>query len=166
MHLTKHTSYAIRALVYTALKDTSNELTTIAEMAETYQISRTHLMKIVNQLANNGLLKTRRGKHGGLRLARAPEEIMLAEVVKLMEPGMEIISCADSNDCTIYEPCSLRNIWKTATEAFMGELEKHTLADILKNPEMMAARLGIAYNGEMADISELPPVTACGAMPC
>ncbi|MDO9372430.1 MAG: Rrf2 family transcriptional regulator, partial [Gammaproteobacteria bacterium] len=69
MQLTLHTDYALRVLIYLRLKGDS--LVTISEIADFYQISRNHLVKVVHHLANHGFIHTTRGKHGGMRLARS-----------------------------------------------------------------------------------------------
>ncbi|MED5458360.1 MAG: Rrf2 family transcriptional regulator, partial [Pseudomonadota bacterium] len=75
MHLTRYTDYAIRVLLYLAVK--GEERTTINEIAQTFSISRNHLMKIVQELNQKGYLTAIRGKNGGLLLGRSPETISL-----------------------------------------------------------------------------------------
>ena len=68
MRLTVYTDYALRVLMYLALKE--DRLATIAEIAESYDISRNHLMKVAHQLGVAGYVETVRGRGGGLRLAK------------------------------------------------------------------------------------------------
>ena len=78
MRLTRHSDYALRVLLYLGI--TTESLVTIGEIADRYGISRNHLMKVVNRLATHGYVETVRGKRGGIRLARPPEEINLGEL--------------------------------------------------------------------------------------
>ena len=71
MRLTTYSDYALRVLMYLALK--SERLSTIAEIAESYDISEAHLMKVVHQLGVAGYIETVRGRGGGLRLAKPVE---------------------------------------------------------------------------------------------
>ena len=72
MRLTVYTDYTLRVMIYLTLKYQGGEVATIDEMARAYDISRNHLMKIVNELSQSGFIETTRGRAGGARLARAP----------------------------------------------------------------------------------------------
>ena len=86
MRLTAYTDYAMRVLMYLALKQ--DGLATISEIAKSYSISKNHLMKVVHQLGVAGYVETVRGRGGGLRLAKPSESIGLGEVVRRTEPDM------------------------------------------------------------------------------
>jgi Rrf2 family nitric oxide-sensitive transcriptional repressor len=66
MRLTLHTDYALRALIHVAVAD--GKLVTISEIAESFDISKQHLMKVVNDLSQKDYLDTVRGRGGGIRL--------------------------------------------------------------------------------------------------
>ena len=108
MRLTYHADYALRLLMYTALKD--GALVQIQEVADAYGISKNHLMKVAFQLGKQGFLDTVRGRGGGLRLARPPEEISIGDVVRKSEEDFTLVECFDpqSNTCVITGPCRLR----------------------------------------------------------
>jgi Rrf2 family transcriptional regulator, nitric oxide-sensitive transcriptional repressor len=80
VRLTVYTDFSLRVLMFLALK--GDRLTTIAEVAKAYGISKNHLMKVTHQLGLAGYVKTVRGKGGGMRLAQPPENIVLGEVVR------------------------------------------------------------------------------------
>lgn len=132
MRLTQHTDYALRMLIQAALR--APELTTVGEVAKSFNLSATHLNKVAQTLAQHGYLQTVRGRSGGLRLALPPERIRLGEVVSATEPDFQIAPCmAPSNEmCPIYEPCVLRGVLSQASQAFLAELDKWTLADLVK----------------------------------
>ena len=102
MRLTVYTDYALRVLMYLALKE--DRLATIAEIAESYDISRNHLMKVAHQLGVAGYVETVRGRGGGLRLAKPIAAIGLGEVVRYTEPDMAIVSCFEP----LGAPCAIR----------------------------------------------------------
>lgn len=139
MHLTKHTDYALRALIYLASMP-PGEQTTVQEIAARYDISRSHMMKIVNQLATAGLVEATRGSGGGLRLGRASREIGLDAVVALMETTLDPINC-DEPVCLLRGQCRLKEILLQSQRAFLANLARYTLADLASPAGKAAAHL-------------------------
>lgn len=129
MRLTSFTDYGLRALMRMASAPGRGFST--AELAEEFAISRHHLAKIVQRLARGGIVVTRRGGGGGAMLARAPQEIRIGDVVRLLEEGHALVECfAPGGACTIEECCRLKERLATAERAFLVELDRSTLADI------------------------------------
>ncbi|TVS13082.1 MAG: Rrf2 family transcriptional regulator [Wenzhouxiangella sp.] len=130
MRLTQFSGYGLRVLIYAGLK--GEQLSTIAEIAEAYGISRNHLMKVVQQLGSRGFLYSRRGKNGGIRLAGGPDDIRIGAVVRAMEPSFGVAECMRSDDeCALTPACRLRGKLREANQAFLEVLDEVTLADIL-----------------------------------
>ncbi len=134
MRLTVFSDYTLRVLMYLALDRT--RLATIPEMAASYGISENHLMKVVHQLARAGVVESVRGKGGGVRLARAPDEIRLGEIVRASEGNAPIVECmsGDPGACRITAPCRLKGILVNAFDALYDSLDEHTLADLVEKP--------------------------------
>ena len=131
MRLTLTTDFALRVLIQVALND--GRLTTINEIAESFGISRNHLMKVVNELGRRGYLETVRGRNGGLRLKRPPREINIGAVVRDTEDRLDVLGCLGSKDyCRIGRACVLRGVVQDATDAFLAVFDRHTLADLVK----------------------------------
>ncbi len=133
MRLTTYTDYSLRVLIFVGLK--GEELTTITEISERYNISRNHLMKVVNQLSQDGYLKTIRGKKGGMLLARPPSEINIGDVVRDMEDNLDIVECFDREKgcCQIDGYCRLKGVLGEAVIAFFDVLSKYTLDDLMED---------------------------------
>ena len=138
MRLTRHTDYALRVLMYLGARE--NQLVTITEVANAYRISRNHLVKVVNTLGHQGYLTTLRGKGGGIRLGKAPDQISVGKVVRTMEEHLDIIDCTGS-ECPIVAPCRLRGALGEARDAFMRVLDGYTLADLVSNQDEILAAL-------------------------
>lgn len=137
MHITQYTDYALRVLIYLGA---SPERATIAEIAERYQISRSHLMKVVNQLVQEGYVEGTRGKGGGISLARPAEQIVIGEVVRRIEGSFELVECFGAdNQCRIAPACRLKSALNQALKAFLGVLDGYTLADFLPNAPALLA---------------------------
>jgi Rrf2 family nitric oxide-sensitive transcriptional repressor len=149
MRLTVYSDYALRVLMYLAVKQ--DGLATIAEIAESYDISENHLMKVAHQLGVAGYVETVRGRGGGLRLAKPVGTIGLADVVRYTEPDMAIVSCFKPVDapCTVRPCCVLRRALEQARDAFMAVLEDYTLDDLVKPRARLAGLLGISPAGAL-----------------
>ena len=133
MRLTLYTDYSWRVLLYLAYR--KDETVTISELADFYKISRNHLVKVVHNLGLNGYIQTLRGKHGGLRLARPASEIIIGDVVRTMEPDFDLLECfnPEEDHCVISRACNLKGVLFSARNAFLRELDKHTLDDVVKS---------------------------------
>lgn len=142
MRLTRFTDYSLRALIFLCLRDGENS--SIAEIARAYAISEHHLTKVIYRLGQLGLVKTTRGRNGGLRLGRLPEEIGLGEVVRQTEEDMAIAECFGSGCCAIAGVCELQTVLQEALQAFLLVLDRHTLADLIRpRSSALAGRLGL-----------------------
>ncbi|MCB1960465.1 MAG: Rrf2 family transcriptional regulator [Rhodocyclaceae bacterium] len=142
MHITQHTDYALRVLIY--LGACPERRVTIKEMAACFDISRSHLMKIVTRLVAEGFVDGARGKGGGLRLQCAPEAIGVGAVVRRMEPGFDLVECFRSDAaCLLTSGCRLKGALHTALSAFLASLDTLTLADLIGNPPRLRTLLRI-----------------------
>lgn len=141
MRLTRHTDYALRVLMYLGLR--GDRLSTIHEIATRYGISENHLTKVVHQLGRQGLVKTVRGRNGGLMLGRPAARINVGKVVRLTEPDFEIVECFDreTSQCVLRGACVLQTALSEAVRAFLAVLDGYTLADLLRPGDRMAKRL-------------------------
>lgn len=128
MKLTKHTDYAFRVLIY--LASTKQERSTILEISDMFKISKTHVMKIVNELVNIGWVASVRGKNGGIYLGVNPRDINLREVVTQMEKTLDPINCAEPI-CFINGICGLKPILMTAQDKYLEHLAQFTLDDLM-----------------------------------
>jgi Rrf2 family nitric oxide-sensitive transcriptional repressor len=130
MKLSLFTDYSLRVLMFAALKGESFSL---SEVAESYDISRHHLVKVVNYLAKLGYLETRRGRGGGIALGMQPEDIRIGMVVRRTEDSPFIVECFDKqhNTCPISGSCRLKGALAQAVNAFYETLDRHTLRDLV-----------------------------------
>ena len=140
MKLTRYTDYALRVLIYLALNP--ERQCSIAEIARSYGVSENHLMKIVQQLAREGLVASTRGRGGGLRLGKRAADIRIGAVVRLTEPDMDLAECGK---CVISGVCGLTSVFGRATSAFLSALDEVTLEDVIRSGDRLHAllRLGL-----------------------
>ena len=149
MRLTAYSDYALRMLMYLAVR--REGLSTIAEIAASYDVSEAHLMKVAHQLGVAGYIETVRGRGGGLRLAKAADAIGIADVIRITEPDMAIVSCFKpvAQPCAIQSCCVLRHALDKARDAFMAALAEYTLADLVAPRTRLAGLLGISASAPL-----------------
>jgi Rrf2 family nitric oxide-sensitive transcriptional repressor len=132
MQLTRYTDYGLRTLIYLGLH--RDQRVTVKEIAEAFKANRHHLLKVVQRLGALGLVRTLRGKGGGLTLAEAPEHINVGQVVRGMEGTLDVINCRQPA-CPILPSCRLRIALNEARDAFLMVLDGYTLARLLEERE-------------------------------
>ncbi len=137
MQLTVHTDYALRVLLY--LSHFPERRVGTEEISTAYGISKNHLVRVVQTLADAGYVRVTVGRAGGVALARSPAEIRLGQVVRATEVSFRLVECHDvlHNTCPIVPVCGLKGMLDMALEAFLGEMDRYTLADLVK-PESRA----------------------------
>ena len=157
MRLTVHTDYALRVLMTLAVID--DRVVSIDELAKRHRVSKNHLMKVAQTLVGLGLVRSVRGRAGGIRLARDPREIRMGAVVRDLEDDMRLVEClgVEPAACVLTGACRLTRALAQALEAFLAELDKLTLADLAGGRPAMRERLGLP--GESA-ASRIEPAVA------
>ncbi len=141
MQLTRQTDYAIRVMIYLGIQP-DERLVTISDIAQHFDISRNHLMKIVHKLGMMSYIQTVRGKFGGLRLEREPSSVNLGKLVRDFEVTLEIVDC-NKLTCPITGACELKPVMQKAQAAFLAVLDEYTLQDLLSNPADLRSLLGL-----------------------
>lgn len=122
-----------------------------AAISSAYGISKHHLVRVVHTLHKTGYLNVTAGRTGGVSLAKDPADIRLGQVIRKVEPNLNLVECFDkaTNTCPIIDVCDLKPYLRRALEAFLDELDRHTLADLLaqsrgKNLAKVLVKLGAA----------------------
>lgn len=141
MQLTLYTDYSLRVLVYLSTKQ--DHKVTISEIADYFEISRNHLVKVVHHLAQIGYVHTTRGKGGGLRLAREASEINIGQVVRATENNFTIFDCYGQHGkaCKILSNCFLKGVAEEAVQGFLAVLDRYTLEDVKKRTFVVEAEV-------------------------
>ena len=142
MRLSVQTDYALRTLMFLAVKDGHHS---IAQIARAYGISKNHLMKVAQRLTAEGLVEGVRGRSGGLRLARPASDLNVGSIMRMMEDTGAFVECFDAatNSCVVTPACGLRHALAGALEAFARHLDQFTIADLVPNFESYARQLDV-----------------------
>ena len=153
MRLSEYTDYTLRVLMYCAAN--RQRLVTIGELAEHHGVSKNHLMKIVNDLARQGLIETTRGRGGGLRLLKKPEAIRIGDVVRASETDFRLVECFDArtNLCNLTPSCRLKHLFQAALQAYFKTLDAATLAQVTVD---LSANVSANVSTDAAALVALP----------
>lgn len=148
MRLTTRTNLALRTLMFCAVNRDRTVRT--SEIAEKCNASENHLGQVINTMGHNGFVTTVRGRGGGIRLAKAPQDISVGHVIRLLESNAPFAECfqEDGGNCPLTPSCRLRGKLALALEAFYAALDDVTLEDLVADnnglfdlflPELSAA---------------------------
>ena len=136
MRLTRQTSHAIRILIRCARAP--DELVKVAEIAEGLDLTQQNVFKIVHLLTRAGFLKAVRGRYGGVRLARAPAEIRIGDVVRATEVTHVVIEGEEAPKNSGAQGAQpITQVLDNALEAFISVLDQHTLEDMARSSRLV-----------------------------
>lgn len=113
------------------------ELTSTTELAETYHMPRTVVANLLKEFCKAGLLESRRGLHGGYRLARSPEEVSLLDLLSVVDGPVQLIDCAADDlgsvgpACEYEDVCLSRSPMVAVNRRIVAFLESLTLAELM-----------------------------------
>ncbi|MEJ8852393.1 Rrf2 family transcriptional regulator [Variovorax rhizosphaerae] len=135
------TDYSLRVLLVLATRTES--LVTIADLSKAFDISHAHLMKVTHMLGKSGWVDTVRGRNGGMRLSIHPSKLKIGTVVRHLESDFAVVECfAEDNRCVLAGGCELAAVLARATQAFLDELDRYSLADLANaSPALMVLPL-------------------------
>lgn len=138
--LSKKAKYAIKALVKLA-KEYKKGPILISEISEQERIPKKFLEAILLELKNAGILNSRKGKGGGYYLLKNPEDVDLAQVIRLFDGALALQPCVSSNyyekceECIDEAICGIRSVVSEVRESTVKILKANNLATILKREE-------------------------------
>jgi len=141
MQISSFSDYTLRILLYLAVA--GDRQVTSREIAERYNLSFDHIAKAAQFLTRKGYAAAARGRGGGLRLAKSPDEISIGEILRATEAGSGLVECMrpGPTKCIIAKVCGLAPILADANEAFYRSLDNKTLADALPDYKALAETL-------------------------
>lgn len=130
MQITRQSEYAIRALIELASTPEGTILQSRA-IALKHDLPEKFLNKTIQLLSRAGFIETKRGMHGGIKLAVSPGSITIADVINAIEGKIAINPClGDSAYCKHQPICRVHQILQRAQSAMIAELNKETIADL------------------------------------
>lgn len=133
MQLNGFTDLGLRIIMRLAVLDPEEPAST-ARLAEQLRVSPTHAAKVVATLSKLGVVETRRGRTGGLRLATDAGSISVGRLIRDLEGAREVVECEGSNPCPLRHGCRLRSALAQAQEAFYAALDPLSVDDVVAAP--------------------------------
>ena len=130
MKLNHFTDFSMRVLMYLNQKE-DYQRSSLDELAATFKISRNHLIKVVQFLANNELVETKRGKNGGIVIAVKAQVILVGDLIHLLEQDETPVVNCDAKPCIFKSHnCKLKSVFMDAYSAFISSLNQYKLSDL------------------------------------
>jgi Rrf2 family protein len=135
MKLSVRGEYALRALLVLGI-NYDQAVVRIQTISEQQNIPKRFLEQILNDLKSAGVVESRRGVAGGYRLARKPEEITLAVIVRHIEGALAPVSCVSERfyekcSCPDESRCAIRSVMKEVRDAVVKIVERVTVAELV-----------------------------------
>jgi Rrf2 family nitric oxide-sensitive transcriptional repressor len=136
MQLTRFSDLSLRLLMYLASRDRPTQTMVTARAVSTlFNVPYTHMVKVVQQLGQHGLIATSKGKGGGVRLSCPPESVRVGQVLRMTEPGKSLIDCY-TQPCPLRADCLLKSALDQGYAAFFAKMDEFTLADMANTPAL------------------------------
>lgn len=133
MQLNRFTDFGLRVLMYLTQCRERPTPVTIPEIAQRFDVSRNHLVKVVHFMAREGWVTTTRGKGGGLVLAKRADSYKLGDLVYALEAQGALIDCREP-PCALDGSCRLAGALAKSLQCFYDFLNQQTLADLVRDP--------------------------------
>ncbi len=130
MLITRQADYAVRIVIY--LAQHYGKTLTAGVLAEKTNVPKSFLPRIVSTLSNRRIVVTEKGKKGGVKLAKPPEEITVYEVIEAIDGTPFMNVCVDREDvCPYTSFCKMHELWKELQEHIVSKLKNTTISDVL-----------------------------------
>ncbi|MBU5461355.1 RrF2 family transcriptional regulator [Lachnoclostridium sp. MSJ-17] len=128
--------YALRVLIDMA-EHSGNEYIKLKDIAERQEISEKYLESIVKQLVINKIVTGLRGKGGGYKLSKQPDEINVGDILRFMEGSLAPVACLEENSlpCPKITECRTREFWSGLDDAIRRYTDSFTIADLTRKQE-------------------------------
>ncbi len=142
MRVSTRGEYGMRAMVALAHHYGSGPLS-IADIARQSNVPPAYLEQLIAPLRRAGIVDSKRGAHGGYVLSRAPEEIKVGDVFRVMEGPIAPMECVSEEEsdqtCPLIDGCETRPVWLKLRDSIVDAIDSQTLADLVAAPQTPAA---------------------------
>lgn len=131
LQVSRRVDYALRAMIHLASEEQAGRICTIAEIARHERIPRQFLEKIFQQMIRRGLVRSRRGAHGGYELGRPAESMTFRDVIEAVEGPIALNACVGEHpDCFLLGACGMNRVWAEGQRRVMDLFQTTTIASV------------------------------------
>ena len=146
MKITSQEEYGLRCLLQVAMLTLKNELASLEDIAKAEHITTDYAAKLLTVLRQTNLIESVRGKNGGYKLSKPPEQIYLDEVIRALSGELfETESCqqftGNDSKCIHISCCSIRSVWMSISQILFSLLKKISLKDLLEKEDLLTKYL-------------------------
>ncbi|MFP6664680.1 MAG: Rrf2 family transcriptional regulator [Deltaproteobacteria bacterium] len=140
MQVSRRLDYALRAALHLA-RQAPDHTCSVAEISATESVPKKFLEKILQDLIRRGIVRSKRGAHGGYLLAKAPSEISFRDVMEAVEGPLALNVCVGEGDhtlCSVSSGCGMQHIWAEGQRRLVDLFSKTRLSDLALRPGIPA----------------------------
>lgn len=150
MYVSQKIQYALRALFELAkhFSESQQSLCRIQYIAEKQNIPFKFLEGLLNELKKGEFVVSYRGKNGGYHLAKSPDKITVADLMKYMQGPVEPVGCLHQNtrnSCPQQDACVFKPMWRELMEKTLAVYESYTLEDFITEEKKSAQEFSWDY---------------------
>ena len=131
LQVSRKVDYALRAVIHLANEEAHDRACSVGEIAARERVPRQFLEKIVQQLIHKGLVRSRRGPHGGYVLGRSADQMTFRDVIEAVEGPISLNVCVGEHpDCFLLGACGMNRVWAEGQRRVMDLFENTTIASV------------------------------------
>ena len=131
LQVSRKVDYALRAVIHLANEESATRACTVTEIATRERIPRQFLEKIIQQLIHGGVVRSRRGPHGGYVLGRSADDVTFRDVIEAVEGPISLNVCVGEHpDCFLLGACGMNRIWAEGQRRVVDLFEKTTISQV------------------------------------
>jgi Rrf2 family protein len=135
MQVSRKVDYALRAVIHLANEEHRSRACSVAEIADRERIPKQFLEKIIRDLIRTGLVRSRRGPHGGYVLARSAEDVTFRHVIEAVEGPISLNVCVGEHaECFLLGACGMNRVWAEGQRRVMDLFQSTTIASVRHPP--------------------------------
>lgn len=145
LQVSRRVDYALRAVIHLANEEAHDRACSVGEIAARERIPRQFLEKIVQQLIHKGLVRSRRGPHGGYVLGRSADQMTFRDVIEAVEGPISLNVCVGEHpDCFLLGACGMNRVWAEGQRRVMDLFENTTIASVSQTQGTNSGAPGIS----------------------